>query len=241
MRHIIIGDVHGMLSELENLVGKLHLTSEDKVIFVGDLVDKGVDSPGVVRFVRRLSETHNVVVVEGNHEGKHRQHRKNLQNGKGRQGPVNDITECLSTEDVEFMDGFEPFHRIPEHGILVVHGGIPGNMDSFPESIEEFKGLSNRQRKRILKINRTRIVEKDTGKFRPSGEEQPDDPFWSEVYDGRFGHVVFGHEPFMDGPQMQKHSTGIDTGCVYGGRLTGLVIEPDGSRSFVSVKGRQQR
>ena len=237
-RHIVIGDVHGMLPELKGLLREFNPTSEDQIVFVGDLVDKGDDSPGVVRFVRELSETHNVIVVEGNHESKHKQHRKNLRRGVVREGEVNDITQRLSDEDIEFMEGFKPFHRIPEHGVLVVHGGIPGNMEHFPESIEEFEGLSNSKRKRFLKIERTRIVCRETGKFRPLGEEGPNDPFWSEVYDGRFGHVLFGHEPFMDGPQVREHSTGLDTGCVFGGRLTGLVIESDGSRSFVSVPGR---
>lgn len=240
-RHFIIGDVHGMLPELVNLIHEFNPTTDDQIVFVGDLVDKGDDSPGVVRFVRELGQRFNVVVVEGNHESKHRQHRKNLRNGKFREGEVNDITQQLSPEDIEFMEGFKPFHRIPEHGVLVVHGGIPGNMGHFPESIEEFEGLSNNKRKRFLKISRTRIVCRETGKFRPLGEEDPSDPFWSEVYDGRFGHVVFGHEPFMDGPQVREHSTGIDTGCVFGGRLTGLVIEPDSSRTFVSVRGRKIR
>ena len=239
-RHIIIGDVHGMKPEVMSLIDFIDPREDDHIIFVGDLVDKGDDSPGVVRFVRELSESRPgmVVVVEGNHESKHRQHRKNLRRGVVREGEVNDITQRLSDEDIEFMEGFKPFHHIPEHGVVVVHGGIPGNMEHFPESIEEFDSLSNSKRKRFLKISRTRIVCRETGKFRPLGEEDPSDPFWSEVYDGRFGHVVFGHEPFMDGPQMREHSTGIDTGAVFGGRLTGLVIESDGSRSFVSVPGR---
>jgi len=237
-RHIIIGDVHGMKPEVMSLIDFIDPREDDHIVFVGDLVDKGDDSAGVVRFVRELSETHRVVVVEGNHESKHRQHRKNLRRGVVREGEVNDITQRLSDEDIEFMEGFKPFHHIPEHGVVVVHGGIPGNMEHFPESIEEFDSLSNSKRKRFLKISRTRIVCRETGKFRPLGEEDPSDPFWSEVYDGRFGHVVFGHEPFMDGPQMREHSTGIDTGAVFGGRLTGLVIESDGSRSFVSVPGR---
>jgi predicted phosphodiesterase len=226
-KHFFIGDVHGMLPELCNLICTINPTSEDTIIFVGDLVDKGDDSPGVVQFVRGLSQTRNVVVVEGNHESKHRQHRKNLSNGKVREGEVNDITKMLSPEDIEFMEGFVPFHHVPEHGILVVHGGIPGNLEHFP-TMEEFNGLSNSKRKRFQKIQMTRFVCKDTGKFRPLG-----------VWDGRFGHVVFGHEPFMDGPDVREHSTGIDTGCVFGGELTCLVVEQDGTRSFVSVGGRK--
>ena len=43
----------------------------------------------------------------------------------------------------------------------------------------------------------------------------------------------------MDGPDVREHSTGIDTGCVFGGELTCLVVEQDGTRSFVSVGGRK--
>ena len=66
-RHIIIGDVHGMLDELASLIEKVDPGFDDTIIFVGDLVDKGPDSVGVVEFVRRLAESFNVVVVEGNH------------------------------------------------------------------------------------------------------------------------------------------------------------------------------
>jgi predicted phosphodiesterase len=240
-RTILIGDVHGMDLELDRLLGLLQPTQNDTVVFVGDLVDKGPNSPRVVQTVRRLQESTNVVVVEGNHEEKHRKHRKNLQNGRTRPGPVNDITEQLTDDDVEFMDGFVPFHRIPEHNILVVHGGVPGNWTSFPSTVEELNSLSKRKQKRYGKVSRTRHVCKDTGKFRCLNSESPSDPFWSDVYDGRFGHVVFGHEPQMDGPQERQHSTGIDTGCVFGGSLTGLVLNPDGTRHYTSVPGRKFR
>ena len=70
------------------------------------------------------------------------------------------------------------------------------------------------------------------------GNEKPEDPFWAEVYDGRFGHVIFGHQPFMNGVQYFDHATGIDTGAVFGGTLTALVIDEDCSRSVVSVDSR---
>lgn len=236
-RTIFIGDVHGCLRELRSLMDLVNPAHNDEIVFVGDLVDKGDDSPGVVKFVREMSLTHNVVVVEGNHESKHRQHRKNLKNGKVREGEVNEITSMLSAEDIQFMDSFVPFHKVEQHDILVVHGGIPGNLEHFP-TLEEFQGLSKTKQKRLQKVQMTRFVCKETGKFRPMGDESPDDPFWTEVFDGRFGHVIFGHEPFMDGPDVREHSTGIDTGCVHGGSLTSLVVENDGSRRLVSVPGR---
>ena len=245
-RHIIIGDVHGMRPELERVIREFDPTTEDQITFVGDLVDKGDDSAGVVRFVRELSQRFNVVVVEGNHEDKHRRFRRNIEvrpevaaGMAERQPELADITDAMSAEDIAFLDAAVPFHRIPEHGIMVVHGGIPASMDSFPESVEEARALGGKRKRAFQSILRTRHVHGETGKMVQLGAETAADPFWADVYDGRFGHVVFGHEPFMDGPQVREHSTGIDTGAVFGGRLTGLVIDPDGSRSFVSVPGRK--
>ena len=108
MRNIIIGDVHGMLPELSSLMDCVSPTEGDRFIFVGDLVDKGPDSPGVVRFVREMSKVHEVVLVEGNHEDKHRRFRKNLEvrpevagTMVERQPELATITEALTPEDVE--------------------------------------------------------------------------------------------------------------------------------------------
>ncbi len=242
-RTFIVGDVHGMSVELEKLVTVLELRPTDKLVFVGDLVDKGPESPEVVRMVRELSERFDVTVVEGNHEEKHRRFRKHRKNGTGidltmkGSEEMGRITDGLSDEDVTFMDTFVPFHRVEEHGVLVVHGGIPGDMVDFPESVEHLQSLSSKKRRSFGKTLRTRFVDRETGKFLQLGDNTESDPFWGEVYDGRFGHVVFGHEPFMDGVREFEHSTGVDTGVVFGGRLTSMVLDGDG-RTFVSVESR---
>jgi len=245
-KHFIVGDVHGMAVELDALITTLNPSTDDTVIFVGDLVDKGDDSAGVVRFVRELAKTHNVVVVEGNHEDKHRRFRTNLvarpevaAKMAERQAELAEITDALSPEDVAFLDAAVPFHRISEHGILVVHGGIPANMDTFPATVEEARSLGGKRKRAFQHILRTRHVHHETGKMVQLGAETEADPFWAETFDGRFGHVVFGHEPFMDGPGLFPHATGVDTGAVFGGRLTAMVVDEDGSRSFVSVPSRK--
>lgn len=246
MRNIIIGDVHGMKSELSSLLDLVSPVEGDQIIFVGDLVDKGPDSPGVVRLVREMSKAHDVVLVEGNHEDKHKRFRKNLEVrpevAEGmveRQPELATITEALTPEDVEFLDSAVPFHRVEEHDVLVVHGGIPGDMLEFPETVEDAQALGGKRKKKFGLILRTRHVHHETGKMLQLGKEGEDDPFWAEVFDGRFGHVVFGHEPMKgDVPGEWEHATGIDTGCVFGGNLTAMVIESDGTRSFVSVPGR---
>jgi serine/threonine protein phosphatase 1 len=245
MRHFLMGDVHGMSVELKSLVETLGPREEDTFVFVGDLVDKGPESPEVVRFVRELSERHNVVLVEGNHEEKHRRFRKHVaaENGvadtmKGAE-EMRSITEALSAEDVAFLDTAVLFHRVDEHGVLVVHAGVTGDMAEFPSSVEEAAAMSNKKRKSLSKILRCRFLNAETGKFLSLGDNTEGDPFWAEVYDGRFGHVVFGHEPFMDGPRSFDHATGVDTGAVFGGRLTALVLNTESpERTFVSVPSR---
>ena len=49
-------------------------------------------------------------------------------------------------------------------------------------------------------------------------QRETGDPYWADVYDGRFGHVIFGHQPFIDGVKYFKHATGIDTGAVFEAR-----------------------
>jgi diadenosine tetraphosphatase ApaH/serine/threonine PP2A family protein phosphatase len=241
-RTIFVGDVHGCPDQLVQLLAKVQPTVDDTVVFVGDLVDKGPDSPTVVRKVRELAAAVPVVLVEGNHEDKHRRFRRNLTlrpevaAGQAERSPwLAEITEALSDEDVAFLDSAVPFHKVPEHGILVVHGGIPGDRVEFPETVEEAAALKGKAKRQFEKVVRTRFVSGETGKFLKMGDETEADPFWAEVWDGRFGHVVFGHEPFMDGPGLFPHATGVDTGAVFGGSLTALVVDAEGERTFVSV------
>ena len=137
------------------------------------------------------------------------------------------------------MASFVPFHRIEAHGLLIVHAGITGDMQHFPESVEEIYALSNKRRKAFERIMRTRYLDPETGKMLELGKNQPGDPFWAEVYDGRFGHVIFGHEP-LDEVMFCKHATGIDTSAVYGGKLTALVFDEVGAKpEVVQVQAEQ--
>ena len=141
----------------------------------------------------------------------------------------------LTEADYAFLAGSVPFVRIPDWNLLVVHGGIPGDMTAFPETLEAAEALTGKARSRFRKILRTRYIDRATGKFLALGDNQPGDPFWAEIYDGRFGHVVFGHQPWREGPACFAHATGVDTGAVHGGGLTALVLPSDGQAHFVRV------
>ena len=246
MKTAIIGDVHGALAPLEALVARLDLTAGDRLVFIGDIVDKGPYSAGVVRFVRQLSETapYEVVLIEGNHEDRHRRYFLNrTERPKVAREMAADAPELpaldaeLSEDDRAFLATAIPFLRIPDWNILLVHGGIPGTMRSFPESVDVANQWHGRRAKAFRKVLRTRYVSAETGEYLALGDNAPGDPFWAEVYDGRFGHVIFGHQPWLGGPACFPHATGIDTAAVHGGCLTALVLPEEGDAYFESVPG----
>lgn len=244
-RTVIIGDVHGMLDGIVELLDRLRLVAGDHLIFVGDLVDKGPDSVGVLHHVAELKAQapFPVTLVDGNHEDRHRRYHLNLTErpgiaaGQAREAPeLAALAAVLSEEGRAFLNTAVPFHRVERHGVLVVHGGIPGDMRRFPASVEAANGLAGRDRERFRKVLRTRFIDQHTGAFIGLDQEKPGDPFWAEVYDGRFGHVVFGHQPFLEGPAEFAHATGIDTGAVHGGWLTALVLPAAGPRQYEQVR-----
>ncbi|MEL6753442.1 MAG: hypothetical protein AAFO57_05400, partial [Pseudomonadota bacterium] len=116
-------------------------------------------------------------------------------------------------------------------------GGIPPDMFTFPDTVEQANALTGKARHAFRKILRTRYVSQIDGRFLAFGDEGPGDPFWAQIYDGRFGHVLFGHQPFLGGPACYPHATGLDTACIHGGALTALVLPGEGAPRFESVPG----
>lgn len=247
-RHIVIGDVHGCVTELNHLLARIGPKAGDELVFVGDLLDKGPDPCGAVRRVREFSENTqvNVVVVEGNHEDKHRRFRahekRRLETGKANpmadvKGVLRDTTEGLSEADVAFLDAAVLFHRIPEHNVLVVHGGVPPSVTELPAEPVRSLDLTSKD-KRLTQLLRTRYINPETGKMVSLDKTDPSKHLhWTDAYDGRFGHVVFGHEPYTNepAPKVFTHATGVDLGCVFGGSLAALVFHPGGEVRSVMV------
>ena len=243
-RTCIIGDVHGMTQMLRALVAKLDLQAGDTLISLGDLVDKGPDPAGTVKYMRALKARadFNIVLVEANHEDRHIRYRRNLtvrpkiaRQQADSSSELPELMAALNEEDWAFLESAVLFHRLPAHNMLLVHGGIPGNMKTFPDDLDAVARMSAKHQRNLRQILRTRYISAGDGRFRVLNKEEEGDPFWAEVYDGRFGHVVFGHQPWFDGPRAFPHATGIDTGAVDGGALTALVVAADGTRTYLSV------
>ncbi|WP_030774005.1 polynucleotide kinase-phosphatase [Streptomyces sp. NRRL F-2664] len=208
----IVGDIHGCSSELETLLGKLGY--EDGVhpdgrtaVFVGDLVDRGPDSPGVLRRVMGMVGSGNALCVPGNHENKLGRYLKGskVQLTHG----LAETVEQLSREPQEFVEEVREFirglvsHYVLDGGKLVVcHAGLP----------EKYHGrTSGRVRSHAL-------YGETTGETDEFG--LPVRHPWAEDYRGK-AVVVYGHTP-VPNTAWVNNTICLDTGAVFGGRMTAL-------------------
>jgi hypothetical protein len=215
-RTIIVGDLHGCTGELEELLDQVRFVAgADRLVMVGDLVARGPDSHGALALVRRLG----ALAVRGNHE-------ERLLTWRRRHEPLGPdhahLAEALSDEEWAQIEALPLWLDLPEHGVRVVHGGVvPG------QAIEETEPAA------LLKM---RTLD-ERGRW-SSGADDGD--LWGARYVGP-PHVVFGHNARSE-PQLHAWATGLDTGCVYGGKLTALVLAdgesvPRGSRVAALLHG----
>lgn len=242
MKTVFIGDIHGCLDEFRALVDKCRVEPGDRVVCLGDFLDKGPDGAGCVRFARETG----MLSVLGNHEDwylRWRRHELKRQKDPKYVNPMKAMAaegprqiEGLNDQDWAWLEALPLYLRFT--GLVAVHGGIrPGHK---PETHDKGEML------------RLRWVDVD-GKHVPVDYDRPGGPgtdkkvtHWVERYDGP-DHVVYGHEAHtLSRPHVYKtprgaRCFGIDTGCVHGGHLTALLIHEDGSHSFEQVRGRAYR
>lgn len=236
-RTIIIGDVHGCIDELEALLRHVCLEPRDRLVFAGDLVDRGPASVGVVRRTRELLARHpGSACVAGNHETKALRWRD--------RGSPREWEQPMGEDDWAFLDSLPLIARLPEHGAMVVHGGI------FPAFIERYGRVGEippdwrtSRDKRCDRLRRFLLVRHvdQRGEMVALGSEGRETVHWTARYGGSEGHVFFGHDPQLgEEPLRTPGATGLDTACCFGGRLTAAVLNPGQTAAeaeFASVPG----
>lgn len=201
-RSILVGDIHGCRRELEALLDRVAFASGDRLVLVGDLVARGPDTRGVLALARRLGAQ----VVLGNHEERllaARDARRCGERGPRLSPSHAQVFEELDDEDWAMLDALPLHVDLPSHGIRVVHAGVvPGVPfeDQDPWLMTHMRSIDDKGRAsdRVGKVP------------------------WGAVYTGP-PHIVFGHNA-QQNPQIHPAATGLDTGCVYGYRLTALVL-----------------
>ncbi|MDK2785515.1 MAG: serine/threonine protein phosphatase 1 [Thermotoga sp.] len=199
-----VGDIHGCFFALKALLEKLPLGKEDELVFLGDYVDRGPNSKEVVEFLMELSRHHRCIFLRGNHEEM--------------------LLNCVKNHsgcDLWYFNGAR-------------------------STVESFGGID--EIRKYLDFFESTVYYYEKGNFVfvhggvkpgiPLEEQDPFDLVWIReefIYSenplpGKT--VVFGHTP-LEKPYVSSDKIGIDTGCVYGGKLTAFRVE---DRTFFQVE-----
>ena len=239
----VVGDVHGCRSELETLLERLGYTVTEttpdavgevavyrhpegrRAVFVGDLVDRGPDSLGVLRLVRAMVEAGTAIAVPGNHDAKlvKALRGKNVQTAHGLAGTLAEfealpaeVRKAAEREAAEFLDGLVS-HVVLDGGRLVVaHAGMR----------EDMQGRASGAVRSFAMYGDT------TGETDAFGLPVRHD--WAAEYCGDAA-VVYGHTPVPEAV-WTNNTINLDTGAVFGGKLTALRWP---ERETVSVEARE--
>jgi protein phosphatase len=230
----IISDVHGCFDELRELMTTLGYSIEGngrgqrvvtpegrKAIFLGDLVDRGPKIPEVLKLVMSMVETGTALCVPGNHD------MKLLQKLRGKDVKIaHGLADSIAQLEVEppefkskvadFLDGLISHYVLDEGKLVVAHAGMK----------EEMQGRGSGAIRSFALFGET------TGETDEFG--LPVRYIWAADYRGK-ASVVYGHTPIAE-PQWLNRTVNIDTGCVFGGKLTALRYP---EKEFISVSAHK--
>src|SRR5438270_2107823 len=230
----IIGDVHGCFDELGELMTTLGYSIEGnggghrvvtpegrKAIFLGDLVDRGPKIPEVLKLVMGMVEAGTALCVPGNHD------MKLLQKLRGKDVKIaHGLADSIAQLEVEppefkskvadFLDGLISHYVLDEGKLVVAHAGMK----------EEMQGRGSGAIRSFALFGET------TGETDEFG--LPVRYNWAADYRGK-AMVVYGHTPIAE-PQWLNRTVNIDTGCVFGGKLTALRYP---EKEFLSVSAHK--
>ncbi len=239
----IIGDVHGCCDELEQLLAKLgyerYLSAPDalwgqvsyrhpegrKAVFLGDLVDRGPRILDVVRTVRNMVRDGAALCVPGNHDVKllRKLRGKDVQVTHGLAESLaeidalpDEIREAFAKELADFLDSLVSHYVLDDGKLVVAHAGMK----------EEMQGRGSGRVREFALYGET------TGETDEFG--LPVRYNWAAEYRGS-AIVVYGHTPVPE-PEWLNRTVNIDTGCVFGGKLTALRYP---EQEFVSVPAQR--
>jgi protein phosphatase len=223
----LIGDVHGCCSELETLLARLgwdgaRHPAGRTAVFVGDLVDRGPDTPGVLRLVMEMVGAGTALCVQGNHEAKL---VRAMRGAKVRvaHGLAQSLDQ-LDEESAEFRERAAAFMAelpvqlvLDEGRLVVAHAGLR----------EDLHGVDSGRARHFALYGDT------TGRTDEYG--LPVRLPWQNDYRGD-ATVVYGHTPVLEA-RWVHNTICLDTGVVFGGRLTALRYP---ERELVDVPAEQE-
>ncbi|ESO12573.1 hypothetical protein HELRODRAFT_187914 [Helobdella robusta] len=218
----VVGDVHGCFDELQELLKMSNISCRTHlVILCGDVINKGPKSLETLRYIQSHKDC--VFSVRGNHE---QELNRFLNEGMPYSYNIESIKNLstmdakykwatkLAKEDICFLSRLPYTINLPSFNVLIVHAGlkpeVPINNQSqttmvFATTLET--NFSNRSLGKQIKRHLNKSIPRQT---------------WASLWTGP-QLVIFGHDSSR-GLQKHKFAIGLDTGCVYGKKLTGVEI-----------------
>ena len=196
MRTLAIGDIHGCLKSLKTLANFVDFTPEDTIITLGDYIDRGPDSKGVIDYLLGLRKTHNLITLKGNHEAMIQdalEYYEDLMNWllNGGIETLNSF-KAVEFEDIpdrywEFFASCQTYHEIDDH--IFVHAGLTPDQP-----------LHEQEENILLWLRFNKTKQHHSGK-----------------------QIICGHTPQHPSvPTVKDHAICIDTGACNQGWLTCL-------------------
>ena len=221
----IIGDVHGCFDELHTLLQKLgyevrrsegedeevqfavHHPAGRKAVFLGDLIDRGPDVTSVLRLVMDMVASQHALCIPGNHDVKlvRKLKGKDVRLTHGLNITVEQLekdTSQFRQRVLKFLDGLVSHYVLDDGRLVVAHAGLKESMQGRGAgAVREFS-----------------LYGETTGETDEFG--LPIRYNWAAEYNGK-AMVVYGHTPVPEAEWLNR-TINIDTGCVFGGKLTAL-------------------
>ncbi len=241
MSYDIIGDIHGCYEELLKLFSKLgyHQQSQvyihpkgRKLAFVGDATDRGPQSLAVLRLLFALQDANQLIYSPGNHCNKlYRYFKGNkVQISHGLETTVLELSQLSEIKRdqfrkryIAFYEALPFYHQLENNQLIVSHAGIREDMIGKP----------------ICKNISVFLLYGDiTGETLPDGRPLRRD--WAKHYKGS-AFIVYGHTP-VKSPRFKHNTVNIDTGCVFGGKLSAIrypemeIVSVPSSQPYVEEK-----
>jgi bis(5'-nucleosyl)-tetraphosphatase (symmetrical) len=225
-RTIFLGDIHGCIDEFKEMIKVISYNpQEDRLILLGDLVDRGPDSVAVVRLAREMK----LECVMGNHEHKFVKWFRS-QGTKVDFYDRRDYYAQLSDEDISYIMNMPLYVELDD--VIAVHAGVkPGILMSDQTKDDCMYLRYTDEKRRFISLKKINKV----------GKEEAGAKFWTEFWSGPksivYGHNVHGYDDALIEVRTPDVTCyGIDTGCCFGGNLTALIWE---TKEIVQVKAKK--
>lgn len=224
---LAVSDIHEHSVQFFELINQFEFSDKLKLVVCGDLIDKGFGFKAfesITTKIKELSDAGFAYVIKGNHELKRIKKSKNKEN-------FHPLLQWLDKQPISLSFLYPNGQRY-----TCVHAGITPDM--------KFSELNT-----DLNVCYVRYLDTGTYKHVPAKKIEIDgkvqyvpakEPVvnWHDIYDGRFGYIISGHQSNASGPHFYNYSCDIDSAVFKTGKLTGVLFNQNGKEDIIAVYGQ---